>query len=448
MHTNALKPLSIALLLAVPSAALSAVAGPSDKKDTTSITRGVADQIKRLVEPQARADLFSGVILIQRGDRVVFQRAYGFASWELRVANTPRTRFGIASITKPMTAALVSKLVQQKRLSLSASVEQYLAGFPRGPKGGAPTIEQLLKHTAGVPHRVTKPEEETLPLHPADIVERVKARGLQFEPGSRESYSSAGYTCLARIIEVVEGRPFEDALAEDIFRPAHMSSATSETGPRLMPNRALPHMLRAGKRGPAVEAAPPKDLRFLAGAGSVYAAPADLVAFARKVREGSFGEELQTWASGGDKDAWRGWYGRINGYEASVDLLPERDLVFVAVSNLQSAANWQLRKRIRDLLLGRPVLAIPLPPARVADFEGHSDLVGLYGDRDDPVEVAVHEGELYRDENQIYPIADDKYYIPVSGFTMKFHRQNESVDAIVTTLGDGSERVLRKLPPP
>ena len=447
MQWNALKALPIALLLAAPStAALSAVADPAEKKDTTSIPRGVSDQIKRLVAPQAGAGLFSGVILIRQGDRVVFHHAYGFASWELRVANSEHTRFGIASITKPMTQALVSFLVRQNRLRLSAPVEQYIAGFPRGPNGGAPTIEQLLKHTAGVPHRVTTPPEETLPLHPADIVERVKARGLLFEPGSRESYSSAGYTCLARIIEVVEGRPFEDVLAEDIFRPAQMSTATSETGLRLMPDRALPHMLRAGRSGPVVEAAPYKDLRFLAGAGSVYATPADLLAFARRVREDSFGEELQSWANGGDKDAWRGWYGRINGYEASVDLLPRRDLVVVMVSNLQSAANWQLRKGIRDLLVGRSVLAVPLPPARAADFERPSDLVGRYGDRDDPVEVAVHEGQLYRDENQIYPVAGDKYYMPVSGFTMKFHRQNESVDAIVTTLADGTERVLRTLP--
>jgi CubicO group peptidase (beta-lactamase class C family) len=424
--------------------------GPQDA-DTphpTSATDAVSGQIERLVEPQARADLFSGVILVQRGDRMVSQQAYGFASWELRVANSEHTRFGIASITKPMTEALVSLLAKQHRLNPRAPVEQYIPGFPRGPGGGKPTIEQLLKHTAGVPHRVTKPAEETLPLHPADIVERVKARGLLFEPGSRELYSSAGYTCLARVIEVIEGRSFDDALAEDIFKPAQMSSAMSATGARLMPNRALPYVLGAGRGGPAVEAAPYKDLRFLAGAGSVYATPTDLAAFVRKVRDGALGEELQSWANAGDKDKWRGWYGRTNGYEASVDLLPSQDLVVALVSNLRSAANWQLRQRIHDLLVGRSVLAIPMPPARAANFEPPSDLVGLYGDRDDPDEVAVHEGELYRDEDQIYPVAGNKYYEPVSGFTMRFHRQNGNVDSIVTTFADGSERELPKVAAP
>src|SRR4029077_2583400 len=163
---------------------------------------------------------------------------------------------------------------------------------------------------------------------------------------------------------IVEGRPFEDALAEEVFKPAQMSSAMSETGARLMPHRALPYFLAAGKGGPAVESAPYKELRFLAGPGSGYGTPADLVAFARKARDRAFGEELRSFANAGDKGEWRGWYGRGNGYEASVDLLPSQDLLVAQVSNLQSAANWQLRRRIHDLLVGRPVVAIPMPPAR------------------------------------------------------------------------------------
>ena len=61
----------------------------------------------------------------------------------------------------------------------------------------------------------------------------------------------------------------------------------------------------------------------------------------------------------------------------------------------------------------------------------------------DPVQVGLHEGELYRDETQIYPIAGNRYFLPVSGFTMKFHRQNMNVDSIVKIYDDGSERVLQ-----
>jgi CubicO group peptidase (beta-lactamase class C family) len=250
---------AMALALCIPAFALanqSTAAVELHAEKPISAAGQLSGRIDQLIEPQARAGLFSGVILVQRGQRVVFQRAYGFASWELDVANDERTRFGIASITKPMTAAIVALLVAQHRLQPSDSVEKYIPGFPRGPQGGAPTIEQLLKHTAGVPHRVTTEVEETQPWDATAIVERVKARGLMFEPGSEESYSSAGYTCLARVVEIVEGRPFEDVLAERILRPARMTGATSESGLRLMPRRALPYILGAGSHGPAVERAP------------------------------------------------------------------------------------------------------------------------------------------------------------------------------------------------
>lgn len=438
---------AMALALSIPAFAIANQSTPAVKphpEKPISAVGDVSGQIDHLIEPQARVSLLSGVILIQRGQRVVFQRAYGLASWELNVANNEHTRFGIGSIAKPMTEAIVALLVAQHRLQPSDPVEKYIPGFPRGPKGGTPTIEQLLKHTAGVPHRVTTEVEETQPWDAAAIVERVKARGLMFEPGSQASYSSAGYTCLARVIEIVEGRSFEDVLAEKISRPAQMTAATSETGLRLMPNRALPYILGAGSHGPAVERAPYADLRFLTGAGSVYATPADLTAFARKAREGSFGEELKSFASQGDPQEWRGWYGRFNGYEASVDLLPSQDVTFAMVSNLQSATNWQLRKRIHDLLLGRPVSAIPLPPPRVANFEPPSDVVGIYGEGDDAIEIFVRDGELYRDETQVYPIAGDRYYLPPSAFTMRFHRQDGHVDSLVTTYADGSEKTRQK----
>lgn len=111
------------------------------------VRSGVSGQIDRLIEPPARADLFSDMILVQPGDHVVFQPAYGFASWELRVANNKHTRFGIASITKPMTEALVSVLVQQHQLDLQAPVERVHPGIPPWRRHrGKPTIEQLLKH--------------------------------------------------------------------------------------------------------------------------------------------------------------------------------------------------------------------------------------------------------------------------------------------------------------
>jgi CubicO group peptidase (beta-lactamase class C family) len=398
-------------------------------------------RIEDLVGPQAEANLFSGLILVARGRQVLFERAFGYSDWELKALNTPSTRFGIASMAKAMTGALVHVLEAESRLDLDAPIEQYLPGFPRGPNGGVPTVRQLLNHQAGVPHRVTEPWEESRYLSPEAIVERVKAAGLLFEPGSRRLYSSAGFTCLARIAEVVEGRPFEAILQEFVFEPAQMSSAVSETGQRPMPRRAMPHRLGADEEQVVVKKSPFKDLRFLTGAGSVYATAQDLLTFVASVSSGTFGVAVRDEVVGGDPDEWRGWAGRTNGYEGWVDIHPGRDLVLVVLTNLQSAANWQLHEQIRNVLIGQPSRTIPLPPAVTASFEEPESLVGSFG----PAEITYADGELSRGDNEFYPTDGGRYYIPASGTLMRFRRDTTGrVDAIISIGGDGRENVLQR----
>lgn len=427
----------VAAVLLACGVAVPASAQGSDDANLSGALR----RIEALVSPQAEAGLLSGVVLVARGDQVLFRRAYGFASWELRAPNTPATRFGVASVTKPMTELLIRLLAREGRIDPDAPVESYLPGFPRGPEGGAPTVAQLLSHRAGVPHRVTAPWEETRAIGPAEIVDRVRNAGLLFEPGTEQLYSSAGFTCLARIVEVVEGEPFDSVLADRVFRPAGMESASGETGSRLMPGRALSHTLGATGHAVVVKRAPPKDLRFLTGAGSVYATADDLLRFVRAVHTGVFGSGLAGAVLGGDPTAWRGWIGRTGGYEASVDVRPADDLIVVFLSNLRSAANWQTREGILTTLTGAEPEPIPLPPPVADAFEDPAALVGEYG----PAKIRLEAGALLRGENEFYPIDGRRYYVPASGTVMRFRRDSTgTVDALVSIVDGEDGSVLVK----
>jgi len=410
----------------------------------------LAAGVDALAAPEARARRLSGIILIARGDRVILQHTWGFADWERRVPHTAATRFGIGSITKVLTETIVDQLVNENRLDLSAPVATYLPGFPDGPKGGHPTVGDLLTHRAGVPWRVTTELEETEHLNPADIVERVKAKGLLFEPGTQEYYSSAGFTCLARIVEVVEGKPFDQVLAERIFRPGSMTRATGETGQRLMPDRALPYRLVAGAVNTAVASARYKDLGFLTGAGSLYTTAEDLLHIVRALHGGAFGSIVARKQLGAPTDTvWASWYGYINGYEASMDFLPAQDLTFVFLTNLQSAATWQIRAGVRNLLTGRPVRAIAQVPAVAPGFEALSGVVGAYGDPADPVVISEAEGRLFRNGNEVYPIVGGWYYEPDTGTTMRFARDaGGRVDSMLTRYSGGRERTMPLIGPP
>ncbi len=405
----------------------------------------IVASVDALINPQASANLLSGDILIAQGDRVIFHRAYGYANWELRASNSSATRFGVGSITKEMTQTVVDLLTKEGRLDLDTPVSTYLGGFPDGPKGGHPTVRDLLTHKAGVPFRVTTEVEETLRLHPSDIVDRVRKVGLLFEPGTKELYSSAGYTCLARIIELVEKKPFDVVLAERIFRPASMTSATDETGQQLMMNRAMPYRLGAGAETVVVASAAHKDLGFLTGAGSVYATTEDLRRFVRATSRGALGDAAQKRLMDMSDSAWRGWYGRTDGYETSVDFLPGADLTVAFASNLRSAANWQIRQQLRNILDGAKPVAIASPPKVASRFETLDGATGLYGDPSDPVAITEVDGKLFRDENEFYPQEGRVYYIAASATTFRFGRDaNGKIDSLLTNRG-GNETTMRRV---
>lgn len=80
-----------------------------------------ADQLERTVDaylaPLLRTNNFSGVVLVAEGDVIVFEKGYGLANLEHRVANRPSTIFQIASVSKPFTAAAVMLLAEQGKLT-------------------------------------------------------------------------------------------------------------------------------------------------------------------------------------------------------------------------------------------------------------------------------------------------------------------------------------------
>ena len=345
-----------------------------------------------------------------------------------------------------MTEVVVDMLVREGRLDLDAPVSHYIAGFPNGPSGGAATVRHLLTHRAGVPHRVTSALEETQHLTPSDIVGRVRAAGLLTEPGTVEAYSSAGFTCLARVIEIVEDKPFDSVLVQRIFAPASMVGASGETGQQLMRDRATPYRLTVNQTAVIVASAGYKDLSFLGGAGSVYATGKDLLQLATAVRHDKFGSAVRRKLITGADTTVTGWYGRTNGYEASMDFVPATNTTIVILSNLQSGSTWQIRTAIRRRMIGVSPDPIVTPPAVAPSFEPATDVIGKYGDAADPVVIAQLDGVMSRDDSEFFPIAGGSYYLPSSAATMHFRRNsNGVVDALVTRFPRGTDRILSRV---
>jgi CubicO group peptidase (beta-lactamase class C family) len=181
--------------------------------------------------------LAGAVVLVANPDKILTVEAVGYADREAKVAMTPDDLFWIASMTKPMTAAALMILVDEKKVALDDPIEKYLPEFKsamvvvyqdkdnrlmRKP-GRAPTIRDCLRHTSGMPFRSALEEPTLDRFLLRDAVRGYAITPLQYEPGTMYDYSNAGINTAGRVIEVVSGMTYEDFMAKQLFGPLGMT---------------------------------------------------------------------------------------------------------------------------------------------------------------------------------------------------------------------------------
>ena len=194
----------------------------------------VAGRMKELVEQKRIAGT---VTLFQQKGELVHFEAVGWQDIENKKPMRKDSIFQIMSMTKPFTGTAIMMLAEAGRLSVSDPVEKHLPEF-RGQmlkadgalkKPARPiTIHDLMTHTSGLP---SAPPPGISELHQrmdrvlADAVLVYSQQPLDFEPGSKWSYSNAGIATLGRIIEVAGGMPYEKFLDMRIFQPLGMKDS-------------------------------------------------------------------------------------------------------------------------------------------------------------------------------------------------------------------------------
>jgi CubicO group peptidase (beta-lactamase class C family) len=119
------------------------------------------DQISK-----ARADAgqFVGNVLIAKGDQVLFEKSYGSANLEWKVADTAESKFRIGSVTKQFTAACVLLLEERGKLKTDDLVSKHMPSAPAA--WSRITIYNLLTHTSGIPNFTSFPEYEEFQRQP------------------------------------------------------------------------------------------------------------------------------------------------------------------------------------------------------------------------------------------------------------------------------------------
>ena len=226
----------LALVLAVvaPNATLCAQQARSTAIAPDTVDRFVAAEM-------ARAHIPGVALAVARGGKVIKAQGYGIADLEHDIAVTPQTVFKIGSVSKQFLATGIMLLVQDGRVALDDPVVKYFAGAPDSWQGI--TLRHFLTHTSGVLRE--GPAFEAMKVQPDSIVIRSAfARPLEFPTGSKYQYCNVCYFALAEIIARVSGKPWDEVLAERLFRPMGMTATRTTTTTALIRNRARGYVWR------------------------------------------------------------------------------------------------------------------------------------------------------------------------------------------------------------
>ncbi|MBV2364580.1 beta-lactamase family protein [Streptomonospora sp. NEAU-YY374] len=186
---------------------------------------------------QAR-NITAGSLAVARNGKLLYVRGY---TWDdpAKPTTQPTDVFRLASVSKPITATAVMRLVQTGRLSLTDRVTDLLtlrppAGQTADPRLKDVTVRRLLQHLGGWDRdvsfdplwsdaRIAGGLGVGYPLSSRDIMRYVTGQPLDHAPGTTYAYCNYGYLLLGEIIAAVSGTSYEDYVTQEILRPLRIT---------------------------------------------------------------------------------------------------------------------------------------------------------------------------------------------------------------------------------
>ncbi|ARN73801.1 serine hydrolase domain-containing protein [Oceanicoccus sagamiensis] len=226
--------------------------------------------------------------------------AAGCLNLSTGVSATTDSIFQIGSITKVMTACLVMQLVDEGRVELDAPVKQYLHDFMIADAQATEsiTVRQLLNHTSGMAGDYFPNDYGHEGNLIARYVDRCSLLPLVHPVGEMFSYSNAAFCVAGRLIEVVRGISWYQAMSDYLFKPLGMQHAIAHPSDVLRYRCAMGHIFDGSNTDRWVL---PKKTYLTLGQAPVGSTPAmtpeNLIRFARGHLEGGLNEQGERWLS-------------------------------------------------------------------------------------------------------------------------------------------------------
>ncbi len=342
---------------------------PSNVSESKLTESQFIESVAGIVKSLNERDVFSGAVLVAKGDKVLLARAGGEASKRFHVPNNTETRFNLGSMNKMFTSTAIMQLARKGMLALDDPIGKYIdETWLSEDVTNSVTVRHLLTHTSGLGNYFNDifwKGSRTLYRSVEDFKPLVEMEELAFEPGTEFRYSNTGMLLLGVVIEQVTGQSYFDHIRSSIFEPAGMMNTGSFEMDHPVENLAIGYSPN-WENGYGWENNLYKHVVKGGPAGGGFSTVGDLLKFARAIQRG----ELVTPASlqmmwedqsgegygfgfrvdVGPAGKVVGHSGGFDGINGNLDIFLENGYIVAVLSNIDNGAN-PLAARIGQLLM-------------------------------------------------------------------------------------------------
>jgi len=378
----------------------------------------------------ARLEIPGASIAIVRGDRVIYSKALGTANVETGEAMRSEMIFRLGSTTKMMTAAALVGLSVEGRIDLNQPIGKYVSGLT--PMLAGVTANQLLSHTAGIHDEAPMQGPHDDAALGAGI--RTWTDGWFFTtPGKIISYANPGYWVAGYLVEVLTGKPYADAMDQQVFHPLGMTRTT------LRPTMAMTFPLSQGHEvveGKARIIRPAADNASGWPAGSIFSNTHDLAQFVIAfLNEGRIdGKQVldpktiavmsashaaipgsrQSYGYGLDIGDWRGVHvvqhaGSRAGYGSDIRMIPAERVAVIVQTNKSGATLPQTTAKALEMLVSLGPAESTKRTAQPLTSDDLTRNAGTFRNGDERIEIVARENKLYMKQGAAAEVAMVKY---------------------------------------